>query len=158
MEMIENFINSNNLHNTEDIDSLIELAGLVRTLINENQQAEINRVLQYTMENGFYEAFTWCMGLLQEALENKECALQNFEFVIGKSIHNYDAFIELLQVDFHALDNGVETVYDNNGDVESFFNILKYKTGYKNIHLISLENFDTKDHDYVEYKLLFIKN
>ncbi len=158
MEMIENFINSNNLHNTEDMDSLIELAGLVRTLINENQQAEINRVLQYTMENGFYEAFTWCMGLLQEALENQEGTLQSFEFAIGKSIPNYNEFIERLQVDFHVFDNGVETVYDNNGDVESFFNILKYKTGYKNIHLISLENFDTKDHDYVEYKLLFIKN
>jgi hypothetical protein len=95
---------------------------------------------------------------LQEALEKKECTLQTFEFAIGKSIPNYNEFIERLQVDFYAFDNGVETVYDNNGDVESFFNILKYKTGYKNIHLISLENFDTKDHDYVEYKLLFIKN
>ena len=52
MEQIEHFINNNNLHDTEDMDSLIELAGLVRTLINDNQQAEINRVLQYTMENG----------------------------------------------------------------------------------------------------------
>ena len=110
------------------------------------------------MEHSFYEAFTWCMGLLQEALENQEDALQSFEFVIGKAIPNYDAFIELLQVDFHALDNGVETVYDNNGEIESFFNILVYKTGYKNIYLISLENFDTKDNDYVQYKLSFTKN
>ncbi len=158
MEMIENFMNSNNLHDTEDIDSFIELATLVRTLINDNQQSAINRILQYTMEHSFYEAFTWCMGLLQEALENNECALQNFEFVIGKSIHNYDAFIEQLQVDFDALDNGFENVFDNNGEVESFFNILVYKTGYKNIYLISLENFDTKDNDYVQYKLSFTKN
>jgi tRNA A-37 threonylcarbamoyl transferase component Bud32 len=85
-------------------------------------------------------------------------AWNKFEFAIGKSIPNYNEFIERLQVDFHVFDNGVETVYDNNGDVESFFNILKYKTGYKNIHLISLENFDTKDHDYVQYKLSFTKN
>ena len=158
MEMIEKFINSNNLQDAEDIDSLLELATIVRTLINDNRQAEINHILQYTMEHSFYEAFTWCMGLLQEALENKECALQNFEFVIGKTIPNYDEFIEWVQVDFCALDNGIETVCDNNGEVESFFNILVYKTGYKNIYLISSENFDTKDNDYVQYKLLFTKN
>ena len=158
MEMIEHFFNNNNLHDEEDIDSLIELAAIVRTLINDNQQKKINRILQYTIEHGFYEAFVWCMGLLQESLENEECALQNFEFIIGKSIPDYDEFIERLQVDFHALDNGIETVCDNHGEVESFFNILVYKTGYKNIYLISAENFDTKDNDYVQYKLLFAKN
>ena len=158
MEMIENFINSNNLYDAEDIDSLIELATIVRMLIDDNQQAEINRILQYTMENNYYEAFTWCMGLLQEALESKDCVLKNFEFMIGKSIPNYDEFIELLQVDFSALDNGVETVCNNNGEIESFFNNLVYKTSYKNIFLISLENFDTKDNDFVQYKLSFTKN
>ena len=53
MELIEHFINNNNLHDTEDMDSLIDLASLVRTLINNNQQAEINRVLQYTMDMVF---------------------------------------------------------------------------------------------------------
>ena len=158
MEMIESFMNSHHLHDPEDIDSLIELAALVRTLISSNQQAEINQILQYTMEHSYYEAFTWCMGLLQEELENQECALQSFEFVIGKSIPNYDEFIERLQVDFHALDNGMETVCDNHGEVESIFNILVYKTGYKNIYLISQENFDTKDNDYVQYKLQLTKS
>ena len=41
MEMIEKFINSNNLQDAEDIDSLLELATIVRTLINDNRQAEI---------------------------------------------------------------------------------------------------------------------
>ena len=158
MEMIENFINSNNLYDAEDIDSLIELAALVRMLIDDNQQAEISRILQYTIEHSYYEAFAWCMGLLQEALENKECVLQSFDVVIGKSIPDYDKFIEQLQVDSRVLENGVEAVCDNNGEVESFFNILVYKTGYKNIYLISSENFDTKDNDYVQYKLLFTKN
>lgn len=36
MEMIEHFFNNNNLHDEEDIDSLIELAAIVRTLINDN--------------------------------------------------------------------------------------------------------------------------
>lgn len=158
MEMIENFFSNNNLHDPEDVDSLIELAALVRTLIDDNRQEEIKRILQYTIEHSYDEAFIWCIGLLQEALENQECALQGFEFVVGKSIPNYDVFIDRLQVDFHALDNGMETVCDHNGEVESFFNILVYKTGYKNIYLISSENFDTKDNDYVQYKLSFTKN
>ena len=158
MEMIDNFLNNNNLQDADDIEALIELATIVRTLISNNNQAEIKTILQYTMENGYYEAFTWCMGLLQEELENKESILQNFDFIIGKSIPHYDEFMERLQVDFHALNNGLETVCDNNGEVESFFNILVYKTAYKNIYLVSSENFDTKDNDYVQYKLSFTKN
>lgn len=158
MEMIEHFFHNNNLHDPEDIDSLIELADLVRTLIDGNRQEEIRRILQYTIEHRYDEAFTWCMGLLQEALENPECALQGFEFVVGRSIPNYDAFIERLQVDSHALDNGMETVCDHHGEVESFFNILVYRTGYQNIYLVSSENFDTKDNDYVQYKLSFAKS
>lgn len=158
MEMVANFISNNPLHDAEDIDSLIELADLVRALISGNKQAEINLILQYIMEHSYCEAFTWCMGLLQEELENKECALQSFEYVIGKSIPDYDAFIERLQVDFRALDNGLETVCNHNGEVESIFNILVYQTGYKNIYLISSENFDTKDNDYIQYKLSFIRN
>lgn len=108
--------------------------------------------------NCYYEAFTWCMGLLQEELEKEDCVLQDFELSIGKSIPNYDEFIERLQIDFHVFKNGLETVCDKNGEVESIFNILVYKTCYRNIYLISSENFDTKDNDYVQYKLSFVKN
>ena len=158
MEIVENFINNNNLQDTEDIEALIELADLVRSLISHNQYAEINSILQYIVKNSYYEAFTWCMGLIQEELEKEEGVLQNFELFIGKSIPNYDEFIERLQVDFQVLNNGLETVCDKYGEVESIFNILIYRTCYKNIYLISSENFDTKDNDYVQYKLSFVKN
>ena len=49
----------------------------------------------------------------------------------------------------------METVRDEHGEVISFFNILTYPTAYKNIFFISSENFDTKDNDYVLYKLSF---
>ena len=41
------------------------------------------------------------------------------------------------------------------GEVQSFFNILTYRTSYESVFLITEENFDTKDNDYIRYKLLF---
>lgn len=158
MDMIEKFLQNNNLQDAEDIDSLIELASLVRELISNNQCTHINSIINYTLERGYYEAFSWCMGILQEELEKENYEIKNFECLIGKSIPNYDEFIERLQVDFKACDNGLETVCDDNGEVESFFNILVYKTRYENIYLVSSENFDTKDNDFVQYKLSFTKD
>ena len=158
MDMIEKFLQNNNLHDPNDIDSLIEFASLLRELISDNQYTYINRIINYTLEHCYYEAFSWCMGILQEAFEKEDCGLKNFECILGKSIPNYDEFIERLQVDFKACNNGLETVCDNNGEVESFFNILVYKTGYKNIYLVSSENFDTKDNDFVQYRLSFSKD
>ena len=81
--------------------------------------------------------------------------MKNFSCFIGKSIANYDKFIRRLQVDLKAIDNDTETVVDHNGEVQSFFNILIYKTAYMNIFLATEENFDTKDNDFIRYNLLF---
>lgn len=66
MNDVEKFIETNNLHDTEDIDSLLELASLVRELIGSRQYEEINKVLNYTISQGFYEGFSWAAGILQE--------------------------------------------------------------------------------------------
>ena len=154
LKITEEFLNNNNLQQTEDIDSLLDLADLVRQLIDEKCCCDICHVICYTVKNGFYEAFSWIMGLLQEELE-KDSGLDDFECDLGKSIPDYDGFIQNLQVELNALNNDVETISDENGEVQSFFNIFTYKTGFKNIYLISLENFDTKDNDFIKYKLSF---
>ena len=74
---------------------------------------------------------------------------------IGRSIPDYDEFSNRLQVEFTVQKNDVESVYDEHGEVESFFNTFTYRTKYENICLISSENFDTKDNDYIQYKLMF---
>ena len=143
------------LRDPEDIDTLIEMADFVRRLISENRCDAISSVILYTMENGCYEAFDWCMGLLQEALEQEESPLRSFELSLGRSIPHYDDFIDRLAVDFQAYESGLEKISDVHGEVESFFNILVYKTCYPNIDLISCENYDTRDNDYIQYKLSF---
>ncbi len=88
--------------------------------------------------------------------EKKEsCRLKDFTCFIGKSIANYQAFINCLQVDLKAIDNDAETITDRDGEVQSFFNILRYETAYPNIFLMKEENFDTKDNDFIRYKLQF---
>ena len=96
------------------------------------------------------------MAALQEEFDRKEnCRLKNFTCFIGKSIASYDEFVKRLQVDLKAIDNDAETLTDRDGEVQSFFNILTYKTAYENIFLITEENFDTKDNDFIRYKLRF---
>ena len=153
--MIDRFLQSSNLNDPEDIDALLELAALVRELISGNQYASLCSLIHHTLEHSWHEAFSWCMEILQEALEQEPCGLQSFECILGKSIPDYDAFTDRLQIDFKSYCNGYTTVCDRNGEVESFFNILTYPTRYKNIHLVSSENFDTKDNDFVQYKLTF---
>ena len=157
MELTEQFLQNNNLQNPENIDSLLELATLLRNLIEEKNYPAIRRIITYTIEHSYGEAFSWCMGILQEELEKEDCKLESFESPIGRFIPNYDAFVEWLQVDFKTSRTELEKICDKHGEVESFFNIIVYKTGYENIHFVSAENFDTKDNDFVQYKLLFTK-
>lgn len=155
--MIDQFLARYNLQDPEDFDALLELASLVRELIRNNQTPEICRILRYTLEHGCHEAFSWCVGLLQEDLEKAESALTPFDFTIGTTIPDYNEFVQRLQVDFNAMNNGLETVLGHTGEIESFFNILVYRTGYKNVFLVSSENFDNKDNDYIQYKLSFTR-
>ncbi len=158
MTMIETFLQDHDSQNFEDLDLLIELASLVRELIADALYPDINRIIGYTVEHGHYEAFSWCMGLLQEAFDQEDGALNTFECILGRSIPNYDEFTGNLQVDFTQPRNDLETVCDQSGEVTSFFNILIYHTGYRHVYFVSSENFDTKDNDYVQYKLLFSRN
>lgn len=155
MNPTEQFLQNHDLQNSDNIDSFIELSSWVRQLIHSSRHAELARIIRHTVEHSCFEAFTWCMEILQEEFEKESHSLQDFECIIGRSIPDYDEFLKRLQVDLSIYENGFETVCDSNGEVESFFNNLIYKTRYKNIRLASSENFDTKDNDYVQYKLIF---
>lgn len=156
--MLDDFLNNCNLQDADDIDALLELASFVRQLAEESRVDDICSLIRYVVERSYYEAFAWVIGILQEELERADGALTGFECAVGRSIPDYDEFISRLSVDLSDCKNGFEKVYDKNGEVESFFNFITYRTGYANISLVSAENFDTKDNDYVQYKLVFTKN
>ena len=155
--MLDDFLKNCNLCDVDDIDALLELASFVRRLAEENRVGDICALIRYIVERSYYEAFAWVIGILQEEMEKADGALTEFECAIGRSIPDYDEFIARLNVNLSDCKNGFEKVYDKNGEVESFFNFITYRTGYSNIFLVSAENFDTKDNDYVQYKLVFEK-
>lgn len=153
MDMTEQFLQNNDLRDPEDLDTLLALADLVRRLMAENWQEELCRIIRYTLEQRCPEAFSWCLDLLQEGLENG--TLAPFEIPLGGAIPDFDGFLARLGADLRPCDLDAETVLDRHGEVESFYNILAYKTAYPNILLVSAENFDTKDNDFIQYKLVF---
>ncbi len=158
MTLLEDFLHNNNLQDPEDIEALLDCASLMRQLVDKEEYSAINRVINYLIRNCYYEAFLWTIGILQEEFEKEDCTLEDFYCDIGRRITNYDEFVDRLNVDFNVLKNYIEKVFDNNGEVESFFNVSVYKTDFKNVYLVSSENFDTKDNDYIQYRLLFVKN
>lgn len=159
MKTLQEFLCNNNLKDPEDIDALLEAAEITRQLICDGMYSDISQLINYTIGNRYFEAFTWIMDILQEEFGKEENhGLKDFTCFIGNSISDYNEFIQRLQIDFRAETNDFETTLDNNGEIQSFFNILTYKTCYKNIFLITAENFDTKDNDFIQYKLLFARN
>ena len=158
MEIVQKFIQNNNLQYFEDIEALLECASIVRELISEKLYEQINIIINYTIENNYSEAFLWTIGIIQEELTKTDCVLEDFNCSVGGRISNFDEFVNNLQVDFNSLKNYIEKVYDKNGEVEAFFNVMIYKTAFENVFLISSENFDNKDNDYIQYKLSFVKD
>ena len=158
MRTLEDLLSENNLSNPEDIDSLLELADITRRLIRDERYSGIELLISYLVGNDYYDAFSWVMAELQEELEKpKNSRLKGFTCFVCKSVPNYSEFIRRLQVDPEAIGNDAETITDHNGEVQSFFNILTYKTAYGHIFLVTEENFDTKDNDFIRYKLKFTK-
>ena len=156
MDLLEKWMQNDQLQDPDNIDALLEAADLTRQLINDRDYSGINKIIIYTVDHDYYECFSWVMDLMQEEFEKTtEYHLDDFFCDIGRSIADYDEFAGRLKVDFNVQDHDVEKVYDEHGEAESFFNKSIYTTGYKNIYLVTSENFDTKDNDYIEYRLLF---
>ena len=157
MKTWEDLFQNSELQDADNLDALLELAEITRQLIADGREAEIGRLIRRTVETSCLEAFSWIMAILQEALKKPEGGvLRGFSCELGGSIPQYHEFTQRLQVDFHVLDNAVEKTCDAHGEVQSFFNIFTYRTAYPNIFLVTEENFDLRDNDFIRYKLRFI--
>ena len=131
MRSLEELLKKNNLKDPENIEGLLELAEITELLISEKRYADLELLICYTIRNDCYEAFTWVMAAIQQEFDRKEsCRLTDFNCFLGKSIADYDELISHLQVDLKAIDSDVRTVIGNDGEVQSFFNILIYRTAY----------------------------
>ena len=113
MDLLEKWMQENQLQDPDNIDALLEAADLTRQLINDRDYEGINKIISYTIDHDYYECFSWIMDLMQEEFEKtKEYELDDFFCDIGRSIADYDEFAGRLKVDFNAQDHDVEKVYD----------------------------------------------
>jgi len=151
MKDVEEFLKDKNLNNIEYIDDFLELSDYTRNLVLKKEYEKLSELINQIVENEFFEALSWVISILEENCnEDLGC---NF----GNKINNYEKFVDVLKVEVEPYISTIKKITEKYGEVESFFNILIYKTKYNGIFLISMENFDNKDNDFIQYKLLVTK-
>ena len=160
MERVEEFLENNKILDADNIDALLKLSDYVRDLIKIVEFSQISELIKYVIENKAFETLSWIFSILEETYENKDNSegIADFLHDLGRKIENYDEIIEFLGVTDSVYDSTTKFVLDNHGEVDSFFNISIYKTKYANGYLIGAENFDVKDNDFIQYKLLFTED
>lgn len=57
MHALEEFIQSNELRTSEDIDFLLEAADRARQLIGDKKYSDINKLINYTINKNYFEVF-----------------------------------------------------------------------------------------------------
>lgn len=152
MKDVEEFLKDKNLTNIEYINDFLELSDYTRNLVSEKEYAKLSKLIKYIQENEFFEALSWIISILEENCN------QDFLCDLGNKINNFDEFTNVLKIEEDPYISGIKKVTEKYDEVESFFNLLIYKTRYKGAFLISMEKFDTKDNDFIQYKLLITKN
>lgn len=158
MEEIEEFLKYKNLSSTEFIDDFLELSDYTRKLIRKKEYKKINKLLKYILSNNYFEAFSWIISLLQEkhSKENNN-DIEGLLLDLGGKIYNYNEFINVLGVNTEPYISIIKPITGKYEEIESFYNIVIYKTDNEGVYLTSVENFDNQDNDFIEYKLLFAK-
>ena len=151
MKDVEEFLKDKNLTNIEYINDFLELSDYTRNLVLKKEYEKLSKLINYIVENGFFEALSWVISIIEENCN------EDFLCDLGNKINNYDEFVSALKVEVDPYISTIKKITEKYGEVESFFNILIYKTKYNGIFLISMENFDTKNNDFIQYKLLFTK-
>ena len=141
------------LEDPEDMDTLLEFADLVRSALEKRRFEDFGVLIRYTVSHGYHEALYWALGIAQE---HRESMAGDPEILctIGKLIPDYSGFISRLGVNLNAFSNDVEPIRDENGEIQSFYNIIRYETCFSRIALVTSENFDAKDNDFIEYRLI----
>lgn len=152
MKDLEKFLKSNNL---DEFDSLLELSDIVREFIELENYEQVENIINYSLDNNYYEAFSWIVLILQEEMGKNKNISKEVLCDLGKSINKFDKFIDCLGVEQNSLNLDLKNIYDKNGELNSTVYTSIYKTKIQDVYLITSENFDTKDNDYIEYKLLF---
>lgn len=156
MKELKDFLSEVDLSNIGDMETLFAISDITRDLIDKHQYDAIGELIKQILEKKNFEALTWVVSIIQESFskQKEKKNIKDFSIKIGREIENFDEFIKTMNIQQNPYDSSIQKILDKNGEVQSFFNILIYKTQYDNVYLVSAENFDTRDNDFIQYKLL----
>lgn len=154
MELMDQIRQDLPVEDPEDMDFLLAYAELVREAIENRSAEEVSVLVRYPVRHSYHEAFYWAAGILEEVCGQPGAYLAGYECALGKHIPDFNGFITRLGVDLNAFENDIRQVFDEQGEVQSFFNIIRYRTAFDHIELITSENFDARDNDYIQYTLV----
>lgn len=144
-------------NNCEDLEDLLHLADYTREVIGKKEKSDLNKIIKFVIQNDCCEAMSWVLEIIQENIEKSDF-LENYSCKLGRQINQYNNFIENMNIKMQPIFNDIKKVNnDEYNEVNSFYNIQTYETRYRNIFLVSSENFDNKDEDFIEYKIVFSK-
>lgn len=158
MKEVEEFLNGKNLLNSDEIEDFLELSDYTRELISNGEYGKVGELVKTVLSSKYFEAFSWVTSILQEKYGDEKCNIKDFSCNLGRKIDNYDEFTNVLGIDPEPYTTTMKTITGKDGEIQSFYNILILKTNYTGTYLVSMENFDTKDNDFIQYKLLFTKD
>ena len=162
---VRRFLDTHPLNDPEDMVSLLAAADFVRGLLTEGRREEVCDLLRHVIGENCFDALTWVIETVQESfVEEKgstgdgtedEITVPDLVCEIGRSVNDYDGFVACLGVSNDPVQSDAVKVYGSDGEVQSFFYVSAYETAYDALYLVTMENVDTMDNDYILYQLLF---
>ena len=138
----------------DSLDFLLEVSRCARERIEKKRYDSLCGLIKASAQNGYHEALSWILSILREEHGKEESTFRPFSCSLGRSILDYDRLMRALKAGRRAESNTVEYVYDDNGEVRAFFNIRTFATGFEGTYLVTRENFDNRDNDFIRYSLL----
>lgn len=155
-EKINSFLNNKNIKDENDINMFLELTQLIRELLeqNNNNYIEIGNIINIMLKNQNIEAIDWIILTIEE---NRKIEYKDIVISLGEKIEFYNEFIKYIKVDETPIYN---ISLDKSIDIQEYalLNVNIYSTKYQYLYLARIENFNTLDNDFAEYKLIFTSN
>lgn len=152
-EKINSFLNNKNIKDENDINMFLELTQLIRELLEQNNKnyIEIGNIINIMLKNQNIEAIDWIILTIEE---NRKIEYKDIVISLGEKIEFYNEFIKYIKVDETPIYN---ISLDKSIDIQEYalLNVNIYSTKYQYLYLACIENFNTLDNDFAEYKLIF---
>jgi len=141
----------------DNLDVLFELTDLLDKIFQQMDFQALEKLSIGIISVQNRSAFEWLINIIEEKFSNLN-EKRNISLRLGKQINGYDTFIEMIGIEKDTEPIEIEIISIPGLHIESFFNINAYKTKFNDMFLVTAENFDSFDVDFIQYRLVFTED